>query len=178
MTGAGRRRDGKPFKEGNTDENGSYKVGKGRTPEQTRFASGDGRKRGKRPKGSRNFETDWEEELTKKVRVTRNGKVEKVSAHHAQVMRTLEMASKGRERSQELLFRQAEKLQERRQRVSTRSDDDLIAAWMAGQAGDAGNSTVVGDDWSPEDKDGAVAGSDGAGPRTAATTQDDEGAPQ
>lgn len=150
MNGTGRRRDGRPYKDGNTDENGSYKVGKNRTPEDTRFASGDGRKRGRRPKGARNFETDWEEELTKKVRVTRNGKVEKVSAHHAQVMRTLEMASKGKERSQELLFRQAEKLQERRRRVSTKSDDDLIAAWLAGRTDGAEESTIVGDDRSAD----------------------------
>ena len=173
MNGAGRGRDGKPFKEGNTDENGSYKVGKGRTPEGTRFAPGDGRKRGKRPKGSRNFETDWEEELTKKVRVTRNGKVEKVSAHHAQVMRTLEMASKGKERSQELLFRQAEKLQERRRRVSTKSDDDLIAAWLAGRSDGAEESTIVGDDRSADVVDGGA--DDRDDPDDGVPIDDDEG---
>ena len=142
----GRRKDGKPFKEGNTRPDGSYMVGKGRTPEQTRFALGDGRKRGKRPKGSRNFDKDWEEELSKSVRVLRNGKTIKVSAHHAQVMKTLELASKGKERSQELVFRQAERVGERRRQASSRSDDDLIAAWLAELASPSDEPTVVSDD--------------------------------
>lgn len=142
----GRRKDGKPFKEGNTLPDGSYKVGKGRTPESSRFATGDGRKRGKRSKGSRNFEKDWEEELSKPVRVVRNGKTIKVSAHHAQVMKTLELASKGKERSQELVFRQAERLGERTRQASSRSDDELIADWLAELASPSEAPTIVGND--------------------------------
>lgn len=142
----GRRRDGKPFKDGNTLPDGSYKVGKGRTPEATRFATGDGRKRGKRSKGPRNFDKDWEEELSKSVRVVRNGKTIKVSAHHAQVMKTLELASKGKERSQELVFRQAERLGERKRQTSSKSDDELIAAWLAELSARLEAPTIVGDD--------------------------------
>lgn len=142
----GRRRDGKPFKDGNTRDDGSYKVGKGRTPEETRFAKDDGRKRGKRPKGSRNFEKDWEEELRRPVTVARNGKTIKVSAHHAQVMKTLELASKGKERSQELVFRQAERLGERARQASSRSDDELIAAWLAELSSAPDDPTIVSDD--------------------------------
>ena len=147
----GRRKDGKPFKDGNTREDGSYITGKCRTPEQTRFAVGDGRKRGKRQKGSGNFEKDWEEELGKTVRVVRNGKTIRVSAHHAQVMKTLEMASKGKERSQELVFRQADRIQERTFKTSTKTDDDLIADWLAQQLGPAIEPVVVGDDFGEED---------------------------
>ena len=147
----GRRKDGKPFKDGNTGEDGSYITGKCRTPEQTRFAVGDGRKRGKREKGSRNFEKDWEEELGKTVRVVRNGKVIRVSAHHAQVMKTMEMASKGKERSQELVFRQADRVQEKTLKTSTKSDDELIADWLAQQLGPAAEPMVVGDDLVGED---------------------------
>lgn len=147
MSGGGRRKDGRPYKEGNTREDGSFAVGKSRTPEGTRFAAGDGRKRGKRPKGSRNFDTDWDEELSKPVRVSRNGKVIKVSAHHAQVMRALEQASKGKERSQELVFRKAEHLQERRKATSTKDDDTLIALWFAQQASaDSDQPAITGDD--------------------------------
>ena len=142
----GRRRDGKPFKEGNTRPDGSYGIGKCRTPEKTRFAVGDGRKRGRRPKGSRNFEKDWEEELTRTVKVVRNGKPIRVSAHHAQVMKTLELANKGKERSQELVFRQAERLGERARQASSRSDDELIAAWMAELSAPPEEPTIVSDD--------------------------------
>lgn len=146
MSGGGRRKDGKPFKDGNTRPDGSYEIGKGRTPEKTRFATGDGRKRGKRPKGSRNFEKDWEEELSKSVRVVRNGKTIKVSAHHAQVMKTLELASKGKERSQELLFRKAERLGERAPQASSTGDDELIAAWLAELSSPSEGPTIVSDD--------------------------------
>lgn len=146
MSGGGRRKDGKPFKDGNTRPDGSYEIGKGRTPEGTRFAVGDGRKRGRRPKGARNFEKDWEEELSKPVRVVRNGKTIKVSAHHAQVMKTLELASKGKERSQELVFRQADRLGERRGQVSSRSDDELIAAWLAERSGSHDEAAIISDD--------------------------------
>ena len=37
----GRRQDGKSYKEGNTRADGSYGVGKYRTPEDTRFKKGD-----------------------------------------------------------------------------------------------------------------------------------------
>jgi hypothetical protein len=142
----GRRKDGKPFKDGNIRPDGSYMVGKGRTPEETRFASGDGRRRGRRPKGSRNFDKDWEDELSKSVRVVRNGRTIKVSAHHAQVMKTLELASKGKERSQELVFRQAERVGERKRQASSKSDDELIAAWLAELTTPADEPTVVSDD--------------------------------
>ncbi len=154
MSAGGRRRDGKPYKDGNTRPDGSYEVGKGRTPEATRFASGDGRKRGRRPKGSRNFASEWEEELSKTVLVLRNGKQIRVSAHHAQVMKTLELASKGRERSQELLFRQADRIAERRRERSSASDDELIAAWLAQGIGVPAEPEIVGDD---SDRDAELA---------------------
>jgi hypothetical protein len=142
----GRRKDGKPYKEGNTLPDGDYKVGRGRTPEETRFAPNDGRKRGRRPKGSRNFDKDWEEELSRPVKVVRNGKPIRVSAHHAQVMKTLELANKGKERSQELVFRQAERLGERERQASSRSDDELIAAWLAGLSARPEEPVVISDD--------------------------------
>jgi hypothetical protein len=152
----GRRKDGRPFKEGNTRTDGSFEIGKGRTPERTRFAVGDGRKRGKRPKGSRNFDKDWEQELTRSVRVVRNGKPIKVSAHHAQVMKTLELANKGKERSQELVFRQAERLGERARPTSSRSDDELIAAWLAELSAPPEELTIVSDDDDPSGERKAV----------------------
>jgi hypothetical protein len=144
---ASRRKDGRPFAEGNVREDGDYRVGKGRTPEHTRFAANDGRRRGKRPKGSRNFDKDWEEELSRKVSITRDGRELRVSAHHAQVMTTMSLAAKGRERSQELVFRKASEVAERKRSVQSRSDDALIAEWMAQQQSAASDEAeVVGDD--------------------------------
>lgn len=146
---AGRRKDGRPFADGNVGPDGDYRVGKGRPPESTRFAAGDGRTRGKRPKGSPNFDKDWEEELSRKVRITRDGRELKVSAHHAQVMTTLALAAKGRERSQELLFRKAGELADRRRTIQSQGDDALIAEWFAHQASHTAmpdEPTIVGDD--------------------------------
>lgn len=168
MADGGRRKDGKPFKEGNTREDGSYGVGKCRTPEHTRFAAGDGRKRGKRPKGARNFEKDWEEELSKSVRVVRNGKTIKVSAHHAQVMKTLELASKGKERSQELVFRQAERLGQRNRQASSRGDDELIAVWLAELSVTPEEPTIVSAD------DEVPAGNDAVGSQDPETSDDQQ----
>lgn len=142
----GRRKNGAPYRKDNTREDGSYRVGKNRTPEHTRFAVGDGRRRGKRPKGSRNFDKDWENELTRRVRITRDGKEVRVSAHHAQVMTAMALASKGRERSQELVFRKAVEVAEHKRTAQSRGDDELIAEWLAQQAGGPDEPQIVGDD--------------------------------
>lgn len=148
-TEAGRRRDGRHFAEGNTREDGDYRVGKNRAPEHGQFRSGDGRRRGRRPKGQRNFDKDWEEELARTVQLTRDGRALRVSAHRAQVMTAMSLAAKGRERSQELVFRKAGELADRRRTVQSQGDDALIAEWFAHQTGY--NATpeepiIVGDD--------------------------------
>ena len=143
---AGRRKDGLPFADDNSREDGDYRVGKGRPPEHTRFAANDERRRGKRPKGSRNFDKDWEEELSRKVRITRDGREVRVSAHHAQVMTTMSLAAKGRERSQELVFRKASEVSERKRAIRSHSDDALIAEWMEQQRTGSDEPLIVGDD--------------------------------
>lgn len=148
-TEAGRRRDGRPFADGNTREDGDYRVGKNRAPEHGQFRSGDGRRRGRRPKGQRNFDRDWEDELARTVQLTRDGRALRVSAHRAQVMTAMSLAAKGRERSQELVFRKAGELTDRRRTVQSQGDDALIAEWFAQQTGH--NTTpegpmIVGDD--------------------------------
>jgi hypothetical protein len=76
---AGHRKNGKPFAPGNMREDGSYKVGRSRPPESGKFAPNDGRKRGRRPKGVRNFDTDFAEEAARIMPVKENGKVRKVT---------------------------------------------------------------------------------------------------
>jgi hypothetical protein len=141
----GHGKNGKPYKIGNTREDGSYAVGKSRPPTQTRFAVNDGRKRGRRPKGQRNFDSDWAEELERTVKVIKNGKEIRTTAHRAQVMKTMELGSKGKERSQELIFRQAERVQQSRRQANTQNDERLIAAWLEQQQ-DSAFTSIVGDD--------------------------------
>ncbi|MEQ8743689.1 hypothetical protein [Parasphingorhabdus sp.] len=73
-TRQGRRKDGKPFKEGNVREDGSYKVGRNRPPKKGQFAVGDGRKRGSRKKGVPNADTEFMQELQRKTIVRVKGK--------------------------------------------------------------------------------------------------------
>ena len=79
----------------NTDDNGDYKVGKNRPPQNNRFEVGDGRPRGKRKKGTRNLATDLRAELDAKVTVTVGGKQTKVSRQRSIVMRMADNASRG-----------------------------------------------------------------------------------
>lgn len=79
----------------NTTPDGDYIVGKGRPPESGKFRKGDGRKRGRRPKGTRNLATDFREELEGLVPVTVRGVTKMVTAQQAVLMRLIDNAMKG-----------------------------------------------------------------------------------
>ena len=83
------------FDPDNTTSDGHYIVGKGRPPEHSKFKKGDGRPRGRRPKGTRNLATDLREELDSRVTVTVGGVPKKVSRQRAIVMRLTDNATKG-----------------------------------------------------------------------------------
>src|SRR5688572_12524579 len=65
----GRRRQIDPA---NIGPDGQYIVGKGRPPAKSKFAVGDGRSRGRRPKGQKNFDTEFAEEANRKVTLREN----------------------------------------------------------------------------------------------------------
>lgn len=68
-------------------KNGDYPVGRGKPPTKTQFKPGQsGNPRG-RPKGSRNFRTDFMEEMQTLVEITENGKKLKVSKQRALIKR-------------------------------------------------------------------------------------------
>jgi hypothetical protein len=142
----GIRKDGKPFKEGNLREDGSYKIGRGRTSVDTRFRADDGRARGRRPKGTPNLASDWKEELSETIVITENGKKKRVSKQRAVVKATANGAMKGQDRKIELVHRHAADI-EAAARVSRRPDDSILDAWLDEQLRRRGAlSGKVGDD--------------------------------
>ena len=59
----------RPQAPGNVTLDGDYIVGKGKPPDSGKFRAGDGRQRGRRPKGTRNLATDLRAELDARVTV-------------------------------------------------------------------------------------------------------------
>ncbi|MEZ5654933.1 MAG: DUF5681 domain-containing protein [Sphingobium sp.] len=114
---AGRRKDGKPFKEGNIRADGSYMVGRNRPPPGSQFRKGDGRERGKRPKGVRNADTEFERELKRKIVIREDGKERKVTKGHAVDVRLIDNATRGGQN------RAIELVDQRRQRITARKEE-------------------------------------------------------
>lgn len=133
LTG-GRRRDGKPYKSGNTDQDGDYLVGKNRPPKSGQFATGDGRKRGRRPKGVRNHDTEFLEELDRKIVVRENGSERKVTKGRAADIRLIENGLKGQNRALELIDGRRQRVTQKAEAAtvhSRASDFELMDAWFA-----------------------------------------------
>lgn len=98
------------FKPGNTNPDGSYKVGKYKPPEEGKFRKGDGRKRGRRAKGTKNLATDFQEELKTKVTLKVDGKPRRVTKQRAIMMRLMDNASRGQNAAIKTIITFAEKL--------------------------------------------------------------------
>ena len=130
----GRRKDGKPFKAGNTREDGSYNVGKSRTPEHTRFAIDDGRKRGRRARGVRNADSDFEEEINRKVTVAEGDKKRRVTKGRASVIRLLDNGyNKGQTSAIIVIDRRHQRLLEKKEAIGQRTveaDAALLNAYI------------------------------------------------
>ena len=126
----GVRKDGKPYKNGNTREDGSYRHGKYRPPALHEFRVGDGRTRGKRVKGRKNLMTEWREELDAKITLSENGKVSKVTKRRALIKSKIDRGIKKSDRAAETALRYAE-LSEKRDPGLQADDLHIIEAWMA-----------------------------------------------
>lgn len=112
--GAPKPKPHKDFKQGNTAPDGSYLIGKNRTPEHSRFAPGDGRKRGRRPKGQKNFDTELLDEMFRLVTVRENGKDRRVTKLRSTIIRALDNASsKGNNPAIATIFAQSARIAEK-----------------------------------------------------------------
>ena len=84
---------------------GGYEVGYSKPPKHTRFKpGGSGNPKG-RPKGSKNLGSLISDALSKKVRVTENGKVRTISLAEAMVRGLTARAARGELRATELVLR-------------------------------------------------------------------------
>lgn len=148
--GGGRRKDGKPYKEGNTRDDGSYAVGKNRTPVPTRFAVGDGRKRGKREKGVKNADTEFARELNRKMTIKENGVERKVSKSQAVDLRLIDNATrKGDNKAIEMVDQRRRRIAEaveHNRRYHTLSDQQILETYLRERAEElAIDPAVLGD---------------------------------
>ena len=80
-----------------------YEVGYGKPPKDSQFKKGQSGNPKGRPKGSRNFKTDLQEEMQLQIQVTESGKFEIVSKQRAMIKRTMEKALHGDLRAIELI---------------------------------------------------------------------------
>lgn len=136
----GRRKDGRPYKDGNTRDDGSYAVGRNRAPERTRFGVGDGRKRGRRDKGVRNADTEFERELRRKMTIRENGVERRVSKSHAVDLRLIDNATrKGDNRAIEMVDQRRRRIvqaAEDNRLYHTLSDQEILDAYLRERAAD------------------------------------------
>lgn len=124
--GPGRRKDGKPFKKGNTRGDGSYDVGKYRPPSKNQFRKGDGRPRGKREKGSMNLSKIWAKKLKQKMKY--EGKEQTATEWLVEGMIRRGIAKS--DRAAETSLNEASRLENNRERHLGKSDADIMEAWL------------------------------------------------
>lgn len=134
----GRRKDGRPYREDNIREDGSYEVGKGRPPASGQFTVGDGRKRGRRAKGVQNADTEFARELNRRMVVKENGVERKVTKSHAVDLRLIDNATrKGDNRAIEMVDQRRRRIAEAAELNRHRhiqSDQAILEAYLRQRA--------------------------------------------
>lgn len=138
----GQRKDGKPYKRGNTREDGSYDVGKSRPPAEHKFKAGDGRMRGRRKKGGKNSDTVWRNQLSKKMTI--DGRTQ--TAFEWNVEGTIRRGIKNSDRASETVFERAEGLEAAKERKLGLTDSEVLDSWFAQRISDVVGSTSDDDD--------------------------------
>lgn len=124
------------YKDGNTGEDGSYLVGRGRPPERGKFRKDDGRPRGRRPKGGRNVDTYLLQESETKITVNENGQQVRITKQEALVKRFFDVAFGGNVSALKELVSLIEAARSRKadrgDRALPEEDQKLIAAYFQG----------------------------------------------
>lgn len=86
-----------------SDNTSDYEVGYGKPPKHTQFKPGKSGNPKGRPKKTRNFKTDLEEELGALVTINEGGKKQTISRQQAIIKRTMEKALQGDLRAVKML---------------------------------------------------------------------------
>jgi hypothetical protein len=133
MPDPGRRKDGKPFKDGNTRDDGTYEVGRNRPPAQHRFSKDDGRKRGKRVKGAKNVGTIWRKKLSQKIRIGDKSQTAAEWLVEAMIRRGITNSDRAAETS----LSKADHLDNERESQLGKSDAEIIETWLADRFAEA-----------------------------------------
>ncbi|MES2044557.1 MAG: hypothetical protein V4475_11805 [Pseudomonadota bacterium] len=147
---SGHRKDGKPYKEGNTRDDGTYDIGRARPPEAGKFREGDGRRRGRRKKGTANFETIFNAEANRPFEVRIDGKKQKLTAMESTVMFAFYMANKKQDmRAIALLMAHSSRLHDKAERkpvISRQTDAEILADWLSQLAAETEQPGAITDD--------------------------------
>lgn len=83
------------FKDGNCDPDGNYLIGRNRPPDSGKFRKGDGRRRGRRPKGTRNLDSDVLAEAHLSIAVNEGGRQATITKQRALVKRMFDKGFSG-----------------------------------------------------------------------------------
>ena len=142
-------------KSGNVGPDGHYLVGKGRPPKHGRFAVGDGRRRGRRPKGQKNFDTEFEEEARRVITLRENGKERRVTKMRSVIVRVLDNAgAKGQNQAIATIFHYCERLDDKVSPPSqalSADEDAMVNAWIEQRLSNIGSGDQAGDPEQPVD---------------------------
>lgn len=77
----------------------TYEIGYRRPPKASRFTKGTSGNPKGRPKGSKNAQAIWDQELNRKVTMTLNGRKRKVTLLHAMILQALNAGMQGDQKS-------------------------------------------------------------------------------
>ena len=130
----GRRKDGKPYRSGNTGPDGRYLVGRNKPPSAGKFRKGDGRPRGRRKKGTENHDTFFEKELSRKITVREDGNERRVTKGQGVDLRLISSASRGDIRAIAMVDERRRRIEiekeETARRYHTLSDAEILHRYL------------------------------------------------
>lgn len=163
---SGRRKDGRPYKDGNMREDGGYAVGRNRPPPEGQFRKGDGRRRGRRPKGVCNADSEFERELNRKITIREDGRERRVSKSHGVDLRLIDNAArKGDNRAIEMVDQRRQRIAAQKEETARRyhslDDREILEQYLRHRADELNIDPLLFGDPLPCDPDTAQESDDG-----------------